>query len=119
MTAQYFTTPAGEEMAVLPRAELEALMQGADHSRAVAAYRAGHLPGLTADQTRALVAARSPLAFWRGYRGMTQTALASMSGIAQNYLSDLENGKRAGSVDLWLKLGRALDVPVEALVEAD
>lgn len=119
MTVQYFTTPKGEEMAILPRAELEALTDAAEHARALADYHAGRLPGLTPEQTREFVASNSPLAFWRKHRGLTQAALASEAGIAQNYLSDLENGKRAGPVELWLKLSRILDVPVEALIEAE
>lgn len=119
MNVQYFTTPKGEEMAVLPKAEFEALSEAAAHMRAVADYRSGRSIGLTPEQTREFVAAASPLAFWRKYRGFTQASLAAEVGIAQNYLSDLENGKRAGPVELWLKLGRALDIPVEDLAEAD
>lgn len=119
MTAQYFTTPTGEEMAVLPRTELEALTQAADHARAVADYHAGRLPGLSAAQTREFIAAPSPLSFWRKHRGLTQSALAAKVGLAQNYLSDVENGKRSGPVELWLKLSRALDLPVEVLVDEE
>lgn len=119
MTVQYFTTPKGEEMAVLPRVELEALTEAADHARSVADYHAGRLPGLSPAQTKEFVAASSPLSFWRKHRGLTQSALAARIGVAQNYLSDVENGKRSGPVELWLKLGRALDVPVEALVDED
>ena len=117
MTVQYFTTPKGEEMAVLPRAELEALKEAAEHAQAVADYQGGRLPGLTPEQAREFMTANSPLAFWRKHRGFTQSVLAAEVEIAQNYLSDLENGKRSGPVELWLKLSRALDVPVEALVD--
>jgi DNA-binding XRE family transcriptional regulator len=72
---------------------------------------------LTPDETRELVVARSPLAFWRKYRSRTQSALAQSVGITQNYLSDIENGKRSGDVTLWLRLSRALELPVEALVD--
>jgi antitoxin component HigA of HigAB toxin-antitoxin module len=39
--------------------------------------------------------------------------------ITQNYLSDVENGRRAGPVELWLKLSQALDLPVDVLVDSD
>jgi DNA-binding XRE family transcriptional regulator len=119
MTAQYFTTPKGEEMAILPRAELESLTEAVQHARAVADYEAGRLPGLTPEQTREFVAAASPLAFWRKHRGLTQAALAAQVGIAQNYLSEIENGKRSGQVEVWLKLSQTLNLPVEALVDAE
>ncbi|MDQ6437139.1 helix-turn-helix transcriptional regulator [Mesorhizobium sp. LHD-90] len=113
----YFTSPGGDEMAILPRAELEALQDAADHAGALAAYRGGKVPGLTVEQTKAFVEAPSPLAFWRKFRGHTQAQLAAEIGIAQNYLSDLENGKRTGDVALWLRLAKALDLPVETLVD--
>jgi DNA-binding XRE family transcriptional regulator len=119
MTVQYFTTPKGDEMAVLPRAELEALREAAEHAQAVADYQAGRLPGLTPEQAREFVASNSPLAFWRKHKGMTQAMLAAEVGIAQNYLSDIENAKRSGPVELWLRLSDKLGVPVEALVEAE
>ncbi|RST88191.1 XRE family transcriptional regulator [Aquibium carbonis] len=117
MNVRFVTTPEGEEMAVLPRAEFEALTAAVDHAKAVADYRAGRLPGLTPDEARQLVVAVSPLWFWRKHRRLTQSALAAQASIAQNYLSDIENGKRVGSVELWLRLSRILDVPVDALVD--
>jgi DNA-binding XRE family transcriptional regulator len=119
MNVRYYTTPEGDEMAVLPRAEFEALSEAAVHSSAMNEYLSGRLPGLTPDETRAFVSAASPLAFWRKKRALTQSTLASEVGIAQNYLSDLENGKRSGPVEVWLKLSRILQVPVEALVDED
>ena len=119
MIVSYVTTPGGEELALLPRAEFEALKEAATHARAVADYRAGTLPGLSPDEARALVEAASPLAFWRKRAGLTQGALAEQIGVAQNYLSEVENGKRAGTVSLWIKLAAALGLPVEVLVDED
>jgi DNA-binding XRE family transcriptional regulator len=119
VNVRYITTPKGEELAILPRAELEALRQAAEHARAVADYRSGRLPGLSPDETRALIAAASPLVFWRKYRGMTQAALAETVGVTQGYLSDVEKGRRDGPAELWLKLSRALNLPIEALIGDD
>jgi DNA-binding XRE family transcriptional regulator len=118
VNVRYITTPKGEELAILPRAELEALTEAAEHARALADYRGGRVPGLSPDETRALIAASSPLAFWRKYRGMTQAGLAETVGVTQGYLSDVEKGRRDGPVELWLKLARALDLPIEALINA-
>lgn len=113
----YVTTPGGEELAILPRGELESLRQAADHGQAVSDYRAGRLPGLSIEQTRALLAAPSPLSFWRKFRGHTQSSLAAETGVTQHYLSEIESGKRGGDIQLWLKLSRVLAIPVEALVD--
>lgn len=116
MTVHYFTTPNGDEMAVLPRAELEELTDAAARAAEVAAYRDGRLPGLTADEALAFAEASSPLAFFRKRAGMKQDTLATHIGISQNYLSDIENGKREGTLVVWLKLAAALKVPVDMLV---
>ncbi|MFH1804450.1 MAG: helix-turn-helix transcriptional regulator [Pseudomonadota bacterium] len=52
----------------------------------------------------------------RDYRGMTQRDLAGKAGIAPGYLSEIESGKKAGSLDAWRKLATALDAPIDALV---
>jgi DNA-binding XRE family transcriptional regulator len=117
MNVRYITTPKGEELAILPRAELEALTEAAEHARAVADYGSGRTPGLSPNEARALVTAPSPLAFWRKHRGRTQAALAESVGVAQGYLSDIEKGRRDGPVELWLKLSRALNVPIETLID--
>jgi len=119
VNVRYITTPKGEELAILPRAELEELTEAAEHARAVADYRGGRIPGLSPGETRALIAASSPLAFWRKYRGMTQAALAETVGVTQGYLSDVEKGRRDGPVELWLKLSRALNLPIEVLIGDD
>ena len=118
MNVRYFTDAEGREMAALPRAELEAIVDAADHTRAIAEFRSGRIPGLTADEARAYAEAKTPLAFWRRYRGWSQERLASEVGMTQGYLSDLENGRRTGPVETWLLIGRALDLPLEELVEA-
>lgn len=119
MNVAYVVTPGGEELAVLPRAELEALRDAAEHAQALAGFREGKIPGLSPGEARALVAAPSPLAFWRKHRRLTQASLAGIVGVTQNYLSEIENGKRGGDVTLWLRLAKALELPVEALIDED
>ncbi len=116
MHISYVKTPGGEELAILPRAELEEIMAASAHVKVLDAYRAGRDPGLTSDEMRSLLAAASPLAFWRRKRGLTQAALAARAELTQNYLSDLETGKREGSPAQWLKIARALGLPLEELI---
>ena len=115
----YVTTPRGEELVILPRAELEAIQEAAHHARAMAEHWSGRDPGLNAEEMRELLAARTPLAFWRRKRGRTQADLAGQAGLAQNYISDLENGRREGSPAQWLRLARVLQVPLEQLIAAE
>ncbi|MFI0843558.1 helix-turn-helix transcriptional regulator [Mesorhizobium sp. IMUNJ 23232] len=119
MSVHYFTTPKGEEMAILPRAELEELRDMAARTREVADYRAGRAPGFSPDEALAYASAASPLAFFRKRAGLTQGQLADKVGVAQGYLSDVENGKRDGPVALWLKLAGVLEVPVNLLADGE
>ena len=122
---QIIRTPDGEELVVLPRADYEALVERADHeaedAEDVAIYDArkaelaaggGILP---AKVSAAILRGDSRLKAIRNWRGETQLHLTFKTGIAQGYLSDLENGRRRGTSDTITKLAQALNVPAEWL----
>ncbi|HEX4079835.1 MAG TPA: helix-turn-helix transcriptional regulator [Rhizomicrobium sp.] len=122
---QIIRTPGGEELVVLPRAEYEALLERADHDaedaddvaiyddrKAELAAGGGALPP---EVSAAVLRGDSRLKAIRNWRGETQLHLELKTGIGQGYLSDLENGRRAGTGDTIAKLAQALDVPVEWL----
>jgi len=110
---------------VLPRADYEALVERADHeaedAEDVAIYDArkaelaaggGILPP---EVSAAILRGDSRLKAIRNWRGETQLHLTFKTGIAQGYLSDLENGRRRGTSDTIAKLAQALNVPAEWL----
>jgi DNA-binding XRE family transcriptional regulator len=122
---QIIRTPHGEELVVLPRADYEALVERADHeaedAEDVAIYDArkaelavggGILPP---EVSAAILRGDSRLKAIRNWRGETQLHLTFKTGIAQGYLSDLENGRRRGTSDTIAKLAQALNVPAEWL----
>jgi DNA-binding XRE family transcriptional regulator len=112
---QIITSPSGEELVVLPRSDYEDLVDALAARKVEAALAAGREELLTATETAALVAAPTPLAFWRKKRGRTQAQLAAAIGASQNFLSDLERGKVKGDVTLYAKLARCLDVLIDDL----
>ena len=57
-----------------------------------------------------------PLKAWREYRGITQTELASRSGVARDLIVQIETHKKQGSVTTLDRLARALTIPIEALI---
>ena len=93
MTAKFITTPGGEKLAILPAEEYEDMRDALVHQRAMADYRAGRSGALTLDEVQALLAAPTPLAFWRAKRGVTQAALAKAAGTTQPHVADLEFGQ--------------------------
>ena len=116
MTHQIITTPLGERLVLLPLAEYEALRDAADAAHgaaAIAAVRAGAAETFTAAEALAFAEARSPLAFWRARRGLTQADLAASAGLSQSMIASIEAGKRTGGVGALQKLAAALGVKLE------
>lgn len=58
----------------------------------------------------------SPMRVYRKYRGLTATQLAEAAGISQPHLSDIENGKKTGSVEVLARIAKALKVDLDDLV---
>jgi len=115
MTAKLITTPGGEKLAILPAEEFEELCDQLAHASAMADYRAGRSEALTLEEVDALLAAPTPLAFWRARRGLTQAKLAKSAGTTQPHVADIESGKHAPSFDLMARLAKALRVKIDDL----
>lgn len=64
----------------------------------------------------AYLAAKTPLAFWRRHRKVTQRALAEAIGVSQAYIAQIENGVREGSPVMIWDIARVLRVRMEDLV---
>ncbi len=125
--AQTITTPNGEELVVLSRAEydrLTALAQEGEEDHAdLAAYDAasadvadGRTALLPPEVSARLLRGASLVAAIRKWRGMKQTELAQRAGLSQGYLSDLESGRRKGATPSLEAIANALDVPANWLV---
>jgi DNA-binding XRE family transcriptional regulator len=124
---QIVKTPSGDEMVVIPKAEYDALLrlaaEAAEDAADVAAYDAA-MAEIAADPDSRLPAAISGfmlkgdrlLAAIRKWRGLTQVEVSAAAGIAQGYLSDLEAGRRHGSVETLRSLSKAMNVPESWLV---
>jgi DNA-binding XRE family transcriptional regulator len=125
---QFIHTPDGGDLAVLPRADYDRLIalaadaqEDAAASRIVRnsarATREGRevvLPKTVADR---LASGDNPVRVIRGWREMTQGELAVTVGISQNYLSEIETGRRKGPAELQKKFARALGVPMDLLID--
>jgi DNA-binding XRE family transcriptional regulator len=63
-----------------------------------------------------LMGDESPVKVWREYRGMAQAALAKQARIDKTYLSQIESGRKTGSVGVLRRLAVALSVDVDDLI---
>ena len=60
---------------------------------------------------------KHPLRIWREYRDLTQDALAEKVGVGKSYISQIETGRREGSVRVYRKIAKALQIDIDDLVE--
>jgi DNA-binding XRE family transcriptional regulator len=123
MKVEFRQTPSGE-VAIVPRAEYERLKALSDEAAedigtAKLVARAKQDKGLRLPiaVVEQLASGENPIRVLRKFRGWTQAELATAESIqiTQNYLSDLETGKRKGPFELHRKIAKFLDVPFELL----
>src|SRR5690606_38258038 len=106
MTVRFESTATGE-VAILPRAEYDALIARAaeaDEDTVTArlvdagiSQIASGEPVFPKEVADRLVAGENPVRVFREWRGFTQTYLADFKlGIGQSHLSDIETGRRKG-----------------------
>lgn len=122
MNAQTITTPAGERLVLLSEADYAALVDAAEDNAdrlAVAAFRrriaAGEEELVPAAVVDRLLAGENRVRVWREHRGLKASDLAAQAGIAQAFLSQIETGKRDGTVETYRKLADALGVTLDDL----
>ena len=65
---------------------------------------------------KAILDGGSPLRVWRKHRAFTLDALAERVGVSKGYLSQIENGRKPGTLGLLRRLAGALDVAMDQLV---
>lgn len=52
----------------------------------------------------------------RNELGYTQAYVAQEAGIGRTYYTEIENGNRMGSLDVWLSIGRVLNIPESEII---
>ena len=113
-------TPKGDEIVILSRKEYDRLLVAAneDATDAAVAKKAINRNEETLSEAEMdeLLAARTPLAFWRKKRGLTQADLARAAGIAQGFLSEIESGLKTGDVTVLQRIAAALEISLLDLV---
>ena len=122
---QIIRTEGGEELVVLSRNEYDALVSAAgdaDEDAADLAMYDSRKAALTsaddvlpAEVSELVLRGQTRLKAVRMWRRVAQGDVAARVGIAQGYLSDLENGRRSGSSDTLERLAGTLDVPLKWL----
>ena len=125
MTVRFEKTPGGE-VAILPRSEYDDLVARAeeadedagtsrlaDQGRREISAGAPLLPKAVVDR---LAAGENPVRVFREWRGFTQAYLADFKlSIGQSHLSDIETGRRTGTIATLRDIANALGVLLDLL----
>jgi len=64
----------------------------------------------------AIMSGANPVRAFRDQQGLTLRELSERSGVATSYLSEIEHGRKPGSVGALARIAETLGVPIDALV---
>lgn len=90
--------------------------QDSEDLKAVADYRANPSEGIPAEFVNRMLDGESPIKVWREFRGLSQSALAKVSGVNRIQIGDIEDRGKTGSIGTLKKLADALGVQIDDLV---
>ena len=123
MTVQVIKQGGKPEWAVVPYKKYLELLEKAemlqdvqDYDSAKMALEEGKEELLPESFVNELLEGANPVKLWREYRGLTQKKLADAAGISVPYLSQLETGKRKGSLEVYSAIATALGVTLDDIV---
>ena len=123
MGAQIIIAPDGARLVVIPEAEYQALSEAAVDAtdrKAVRRFRAALAAGeeelIPAEVVNRILDGENPVRVWREHRGMPLKELARRADIGSAYLSQVETGKRDGTVVTLRRIANELGVALDDLV---
>lgn len=107
-------TIEGRGYVLIPETDYEDLLDMADARAAKARIDAGE-ETWPADVVNALIAGENPVRVFRKHRGWTMAKLAEKTGLSQPYLSEIETGKKAGSIEALKAIAGVLMLSLDDL----
>jgi DNA-binding XRE family transcriptional regulator len=115
---------AEDDHVTLRRSEYEALVRRLEDLEDLRAVERAHnnkgRSYVSAEMVKRLIAGNeSRIKIWREHRGLSLRALAGKAGVAPAYLSEIESGKKPGSIKALVAIARALQVEIEDLINPD
>ena len=124
MECQTIISPSGERLIVLSEAAYNKLVEAAEDahdSRTVAVFRrelsTGEEELVPSTVVNRLLRGENRVKVWREHRHLTAKDLAEQANIGPAFLSQIETGKRAGTVATLVALAEALNVTADDLID--
>ena len=120
---QFIKKDGRREWAILPYTLYKHLIEHAESLEELAAYdeavAADDGYRIPAEITFKIIEGCHPIRAWREHRGLSQVVLAKKANISKAYLSQIETGKRQGKMSVLSAICRALNVPLDVLVNEE
>ncbi|KQT19685.1 XRE family transcriptional regulator [Methylobacterium sp. Leaf399] len=120
MNSKSVITPGGERLVILSEADYAALLCAAEDNadrETLARFRRALASGeeelIPSDVVDRLLRGENRIRVWREHRGLSAKTLAEAAGIAQPFLSQIETGRRDGTVETLRKIADALNVTLD------
>ena len=107
------------ESVILSKNNYEKLLQCKEDLADIQAlknYETSGEEGFPSDVVKRLVDGENPIKVYRQYRGLTQLKLSERVGVQQSYITQLESGKKSGTVKVLKKIATALNLDLDDLV---
>lgn len=105
----------GKPFVLVPEEEFEDMMDVIMAKEVLARIEAGE-ETWPAELVYELLDTDSRIRTYRNYRKLSVSDLATAAGISQPYLSEIESGKKTGSVDVLKRIAAALKVDLDDIV---
>ena len=126
MNAQIIEKDGQPEWAVIPFAEYQQLLELAERAQDISeaeqarqSIAEGEEETIPAEVVnRLFLEQENPLKVWREYRGFTQDELAQAANVGKSYISQIETGKKTGSVKVIKALADVLQLDMDNLIAA-
>ena len=122
MSVQVIQKNGKPEWAVVPYDTYVKLLEQAemmedvrDYDRVKAALEDGDEELVPVSVLDALLENENPVKVWRLWRGLSQHQVAEKAGISATYLSQIESGKRSGTMRVLSSIARSLCVTLDDL----
>lgn len=107
------------EMVTIRKDEYERLKEAAEDLADIIAYDRAVRDGgeaIPAAFVKRMIDGEHPVRVYRDLRGLSQTQLSENSGVNRVQITDIEAGRKSGSIETVRKLALALGVTIDDLV---
>ena len=106
-----------EETVTLTRREYDALIErNSELEDRLAAFDADDGVRVSHEAALAIIGGKSPIVAFRNHQGVTLQELSERTGLAIGCLSEIERGRKPGSVSALARIADALGTTIDVVV---